>query len=85
MKKSIREAESEQIRLYMKQQLRDQGIDPDTAGDELRAPKVRQRIPTISVDITAQIRLQREGRGDEDECDSNQSSHGNGPPHPTQT
>ncbi|MDP2872933.1 MAG: AbrB/MazE/SpoVT family DNA-binding domain-containing protein [Bacillota bacterium] len=56
--------ENEQIRLYMTRQLRDSGVDPATAGDELRAAQVRKRIPAIPIDMAARIRSQREGRDD---------------------
>ncbi len=54
--------ENEQIRMYMAKQLRESGVDPETAGDDIRAPQVRRRLPAIKVDMTERIRAQREGR-----------------------
>jgi len=55
-------SDSEYMRLYLRRQLRDSGLDPNTAGEDLRAPCARQRIPPVDIDIAARVRSQREGR-----------------------
>lgn len=55
-------SDTEKVRMYAMRNLKNMGIDPDHPHPDLSAANVRNKMPSLSIDLSERIRAQREGR-----------------------